>query len=99
MSSRYLLKMRTTIDLDAATLHAAKSEARDSGKTLSEFVSDAVRQHLAALAPSEAEPGFELLVRGRKGGRFPTFNEIAELEAVEDLGPLAAPRRGRRAAS
>ena len=67
---------------------------------LSQLVTEAVRQYLAARAPRADEPPFELLVRGRPGGRFPTPGELEDLELAEDIGAIALPKpRVRRRAA
>lgn len=53
--------MRTTIRLDDALLRRAKARAAEKGRSLNDFISDAVR---AALAPARTSP----LVR-----ELPTF--------------------------
>jgi plasmid stability protein len=54
--------MRTTIRLDDALLRRAKARAAASGRSLNDFIADAVR---AALAPRPAT---------RRGADLPTFS-------------------------
>lgn len=57
--------MRTTIRLDDALLRRAKSQAAASGRSLNDFIADAVR---AALAPRAATPAAaELPTFGGRG--------------------------------
>ena len=69
--------MRTTIRLDNTLLRRAKAQAAASGRTLNDFISDAVR---AALAPART---------GRDRVELPTFKGGALLPGV-DLDDSAA---------
>ena len=71
--------MRTTIRLDDALLRRAKAQAAASGRSLNDFISDAVR---AALAPRGAKPSVA-------GVDLPTFRGRG-LQAGVDLDDTAA---------
>jgi hypothetical protein len=92
-------EMRTTIDLDARLLERAKRLAVGERRTLSAVVNDALVAYLGSKRATAKDPPFELLVRGKPKGRFPTPAEVAALEDEEDIARLALPRKGRRAAS
>jgi len=89
--------MRTTIDIDDPLLDRAKKLAASSGRTLGEVVSEALGSFLASRAPKKAAPPFELVVRGKKGGRFPTAAEISAVEEEDDLLALGVGRTGGHA--
>lgn len=90
--------MRTTIDLDAAILERAKRLALKDGRTLSAVVNGALAAYLGSRKGSNKEDPFELIVRGKPGGRFPTPIDIAEAEESEDLESLRIARVKKRAA-
>jgi hypothetical protein len=90
--------MRTTVDLDPALLERAKRKAIGERRTLSALLSDALAAYLGSRRPRGDEPGFELLVRGKAKGKFPSPAEVAAIEEAEDLASLAVPRTRRRAA-
>lgn len=56
--------MRTTISLPDPLLELAKQHASEKGKTLSEFVEDAVRLLVLQPTPSPAREPFQLLTVG-----------------------------------
>ncbi len=70
--------MRTTIDLDSRLLERAKRRAAGEGRTLGALVNEALGAYLGSRRAVELDVPFELLVRGRPGGRFPTPAEIAQ---------------------
>jgi hypothetical protein len=90
--------MRTTVDLDEALLERAKRLALGEKKSLSAVVGDALAAHLGGRRSVSKDPSFELIVRGKAQGRFPSPAEIAAVEESEDLPPLGASRATRRAA-
>lgn len=90
--------MRTTVDLDERLLERAKRLAASNGQTLGALLSTALASYLATRARRTSSP-FELIVRGRPGGRAPTAQEIAEIEEDEDRASLRLPRSGRSAAT
>jgi hypothetical protein len=89
--------MRTTVDVDAAVLRRAKRLADSENKTLGSLVSDALVAYLGKRKPVSKAPPFELIVRGKPHGRFPTPVEFAEIEDEEDLTRLGMPGARRRA--
>lgn len=93
-----MMHMRTTVDLEEGMLERAKELALKERRTLSAVLADALSAYLGSkrLRPKQRE--FELLVRGRPKGRFPTPGEIAAVEEEEDVAALAMPRARRRAA-
>jgi plasmid stability protein len=91
--------MRTTIRLDDGLLRRAKARAAASGRSLNDFIADAVRAALAV---------------GRQPGRvveLPTFpggvllpgvdldDTASLLELMESASPSSSDAAGRRAAS
>jgi predicted transcriptional regulator len=89
--------MRTTVDLDEATLDRAKHLALREGRTLSSVVSDALSAYLGARKQAQKAVPFELLVRGNARARFPSPAEIAATEDSEELAALRIPGMKRRA--
>jgi hypothetical protein len=90
--------MRTTVDLDSALLEKAKQQAQGEQRTLSSLINDALVAYFGARRSMSKDPPFEILTRGKAGGRFPSAAEIAAVEDEEDASSLAGVR-GRRAAS
>lgn len=93
-----MLDVRTTVDIEDKVLERAKRRAASSGQTLGELVTAALRAHLAKREKHE-DPPFELIVRGEPGGRFPSPQDILEVEEREETESLRVPGRPRRAAS
>ena len=93
--------MRTTVDLDAAILERAKRLALKDGRTLSAVVNGALAAYLGSRKGSNKDEPFELIVRGKPGGRFPTPVDIADAEESDDLESLrmARGRETKRAAT
>jgi hypothetical protein len=89
--------MRTTVDLDPGLLERAKRRAIGERRTLSALLSDALAAYLGSRRPRGEEPGFELLVRGKPKGRFPSPAEVTAAEEDDDVAALALPRTRRRA--
>lgn len=90
--------MRTTVDVDAALLERAKRLALKDGRTLSAVVNGALAAYLGGRKGANKEEPFELIVRGKPGGRFPTPGDIADVEEREDLESLRMARVKERAA-
>ena len=81
--------MRTTINIDAELLAAAKKLAINKKSTLREVIEDALRAALSRPEPSTARP-FKL-VTFRGDGPNPGINldktsELIELEDIERMG-------------
>jgi len=91
--------MRTTVDLDPRLLETAKRLALKERRTLSAVLGDALVAYLGSRRQTAQDPPFELLVRGKPRGRFPTAAEVAAIEEEEDMAALALPGRGSRASS
>ena len=92
--------MRTTIDIEARALERAKKLAAASGRTLGEVVSAALTAYAAGRPAARAAEPFELVVRGRRGGRFPEPSDISRILDEEDASGLVVRglvKRGRRA--
>jgi plasmid stability protein len=89
--------MRTTIRLDDALLRRAKAQAAASGRSLNDFISDAVRTALAArpIRPASVElPSFR--GRGVQAG-VDLDDNAALLDRMEELyRPKVAERPKRR---
>jgi len=79
--------MRTTVEIEDRTLERAKKLASASGRTLGELVTEALAAYLPARS-SRADSTFQLVVRGRPGGRFPTPDDIARAGDDEELASL-----------
>jgi plasmid stability protein len=71
--------MRTTVRLEDALLRQAKARAAATGRSLNDFIADAVR---AALAARPA--------RGRRTVELPTYNGGGGLQPGVDLDDSAA---------
>jgi predicted transcriptional regulator len=88
--------MRTTVDIDERLLKKARQIAAENQRTLGAVLSDALAGYLATRETAAEQPPFELLVRGRAGGRFPTPAEFEELADEEDAAALGVVvRQGR----
>ncbi|MHB1194715.1 MAG: ribbon-helix-helix domain-containing protein [Longimicrobiales bacterium] len=46
--------MRTTLDLDDAVLRAVKARAAEAGRTMTSFIEEALRDHLARISGDRA---------------------------------------------
>ena len=90
--------MRTTIDLPPGLLSAAKLIAAERQTTLSAVVSEALGGYLGTAQRRSPDKPFELIVRGRPGGRFPTPAEIEAATDEEDRAALRIPGVPRRVA-
>ncbi len=71
--------MRTTLDLDADILEAAKELAAVRGTTAGRVVSDLVRQALEARPRIAMRNGVPLLPARPSGSRRPTMARVNEL--------------------
>lgn len=91
--------MRTTIDIEKRLLERAKERAIRERRTLGALVNEALSAYLASRRAVEPDQPFDLLVRGKPGGRFPSPAELALAEEEDDRAALSLPRRRRRAAS
>ena len=94
----YPRRVRTTVDLDPNLLEPAKRLASKEQRTLSAVISDALAAYLASRRQSAKDAPFELLVRGKPRGRFPTAGDISAVEDEEDIAALG-PREGPSRAS
>ncbi len=96
---RYVkVTVRTTVDVHEQVLQRAKRHAERTGQTLGAVVTAALAAYLAP-RPARTAPPFELIVRGRPGGRFPSLDDMAETEAEEDIAGLRIPGLNRRVSS
>jgi hypothetical protein len=77
--------MRTTVDLDADVLQAAKELAGARKMTMGRVLSDLVRKALVSPRTSGVRNGVPLLARRPPGSVRPTLKLVNELLA-EDLG-------------
>lgn len=87
--------MRTTIRLDDTLLRRAKAQAAASGKSLNDFIADAVR---AALAPRANRPGADAVALPTFRGRgLQNGVDLDDSAALLDLmeGEYRAARRRR----
>jgi hypothetical protein len=73
---------RTTLILDGNLLKRAKSLAAQRGTTLSQLVSDALRESLATSSESRAAPPFRMTVFGSK--RRPVDHSPADFAGLDD---------------
>lgn len=90
--------MRTTIRLDDALLRRAKAQAAASGRSLNDFIADAVR---AALAPRASRAGVVELPTFRGHGLQPGVDlddSAALLDVKESQYRGAEPKRPARVA-
>jgi len=83
--------MRTTVDLDPGLLETAKRLAAKEHRTLSAVLGDALAAYLGIRRQTSKDPPFEVLVRGKPRGRFPTAADLAALEDEEAVSALALP--------
>jgi len=90
--------MRTTVDLDDALIARAKRLALKDGRTLSAIVNGALAAYLKGRKDASKDEPFELIVRGKAGGRFPTPADMAAAEEDEDVDALRIVRGKRSAA-
>jgi hypothetical protein len=89
--------MRTTIRLDEALLRRAKSMAAASGRSLNDFIADAVR---AAVAPRTTRGAAAPTIPVFKGGTLLPGVDLDDSAGLLDLmdRPAPAESRARRAA-
>jgi hypothetical protein len=88
--------MRTTIRLEEALLRRAKSMAAASGRSLNDFIADAVRAAVTPRAGRDAGPVIPVF----KGGSLLPGVDLDDSAGLLDLmdRPYAAESRGKRAA-
>jgi hypothetical protein len=98
MQSRYVLTVRTTVDLERGLLHRAKRLALKEGRTLSSLLASALAAYLGSRQEAAKDEPFELIVRGNPDGRFPSPTEIADVEDEEAVAALRIPRPRKRVA-
>lgn len=91
--------MRTTVDIDQKLLARAKRLAQKERRTLGVVVNEALAAYLGNRKPNAKDPPFELLVRGKPQGRFPSAAEIAAVEDEDAFSALAMPLSHRRHAT
>jgi len=89
--------MRTTVDIDDGLLERAKRLALKEKQTLGAVVGQALAAYLSSRKAADKDPPFQLLVRGKAGARFPTAEELTQVEEDEDRAALAIPKLKRRA--
>jgi hypothetical protein len=68
--------MRTTLDLDADVLHAAKEIAAARGTTAGRVLSDLARKALGLMPSARLRNGVPVLPRRRPGSRRPTMHQV-----------------------
>lgn len=90
--------MRTTVDIHEQVLQRAKRHAERTGQTLGAVVTAALTSYLAPPSTKKTPP-FELIVRGRPGGRLPSLDDIAHAESEEEVAGLRIPGLSRRVSS
>jgi hypothetical protein len=83
--------MRTTVDIDATALERARALAAREKRTLGSVVSDALAAYVNTRDEPPPAPPFVLLVRGKRGGYFPSAEEIVRAEEDDDLRTLGIP--------
>jgi hypothetical protein len=83
--------VRTTVDLDPHLLETAKRLASRERRTLSALLGDALAAYVSGRRQASQDPPFELLVRGKPQGRFPSAADIFAIETDEDIASLALP--------
>jgi hypothetical protein len=91
--------MRTTVDLDPHLLETAKRLASRERRTLSALLSDALAAYVSGRRQASKDPPFEVLVRGKPHGRFPSAADIFALETDEEIASLALPGKRSGASS
>jgi hypothetical protein len=84
--------MRTTIDLDVSLIQRAKRLALKERQTLSAIVNEALAIHLGSKrSAAPCDPPFELIVRGKKQGKFPSAATLLQIENEETFVALNIP--------
>jgi hypothetical protein len=88
--------MRTTIRLDETLLRRAKSMAATSGRSLNDFIADAVRAAVTPKASREAGPAIPVF----KGGQLLAGVDLDDSAGLLDLmdRPYPAEPKARRPA-
>ena len=77
--------MQTTLRLDDEIFRQAKSQAAARGISLTRFVEEAIREHLAKPAPRPSRRRVRLPVSKVSGGLAPGFSTLKEAVAASDL--------------
>ena len=77
--------MRTTLRLDDELLQQARSQAAAQGISMTRFVEEAIRQHLAKLASRPSRRRVRLPVSTASGGLAPGSSTLDEAVASADL--------------
>jgi hypothetical protein len=83
------------VDVDKELLQRAKRLALKEGRTLSSLLNGALAAYLGARKSAAKDPEFELMVRGKANGRFPTSAEMTAIEDEEDAASLGVLKAGR----
>ena len=81
--------MRTTVALSEPLLRQAKRRAAERGVTLSEFVEDALRFHLARKPPAVAAPFRLYTVAGKLVQPELNLDRTSALETLDDESKVA----------
>src|SRR6185295_14639898 len=90
--------MRTTIRLDEALLRRAKSMAAASGRSLNDFIADAVRTAVTPKAARGAGPVLPVFKGGQLLPGVDLDDSAALLDLMERPYPVPAEPKARRAA-
>ena len=77
--------MQTTLRLDDEIFRQAKSQAAAQGISLTRFVEEAIREHLARPAFRPGRKRVRLPVSTASGGLAPGFSTLEEAIAAADL--------------
>jgi HicB family len=77
--------MQTTLRLDDEIFRQAKSQAAAQGISLTRFVEEAIREHLAKPASRPGRGCVRLPVSKASGGLAPGFSTLKEAVAAADL--------------
>jgi hypothetical protein len=78
--------MRTTLRLDGEIVRQAKTQAEARGISLTKFVEEAIREHLAKPASRPSRGHVRLPVSTASGGLAPGSSTLEEAVAAADLG-------------
>jgi hypothetical protein len=77
--------MQTTLRLDDYLYRQAKVQAATLGISLTQFLEDAIREHLETSAPPPRDGQLRLPVSTAAGGLAPGFSTLDEAVAAADL--------------
>lgn len=75
--------MRTTIRLDESLLREAKARAASAGRSLNDFIEEAIRLSVLAAAPVSAAPAIPVLAGGR--GLRPGVNLDSNADLLDTM--------------